>query len=585
LVAAQRRAWVRWSSGLLIAAGVGYALHAIRELGRLHYTTVHGDFWILYDRFFEIPFPGNVLAPENGHSMVLPSLIWLANMHVFRGDEAPLFAIALASLVAIAALLIDVVRRDRGRGSAESALLIVSALAATFWLAKLQILLSAGFTMICAFPIIGLLLGVRNLTPIGVDDSGAAIRWPVWAGAVISSFSFGTGLAAWPALGLIAWARRASWRSLALWCAGMLVCLLVIRGVLPRWVPEGDQAFPGIILAPLENLKHWLQLLGSPLANTWVGLVGAEQVGPRLGLGSGIAGAGLAGWGLLRAWGRRRDLTRAEWTGAALVLFAGGAAALIAIGKTSSIRYFPGDQFSSRYLWWTAYFWLGVIWLLARAGRLAPAWRSRAQLVAAALCLAGVWPAQRGMVKGYGYQRAETEAFVASLVSGAPFPRFHPPRFFEPKRVLRLDAALRERRLGYYARDGYRSIGAPLDESFEPGSATESARLKQNHFYASGLDQDLGVRIAGWLENGPADLILLTDRSRVVRGLGGCFGGLAPEPVLDESFFAAFAPAASLGEGFEIWAVRGREARRVIPRLTVPRLDRLDEPEDLPRER
>jgi len=570
---------VRWSSGLLIAAGGGYALHAILELGRLHYTTVHGDFWILYDRFFQIPFPGNVLAPENGHSMVLPSLIWLANMHVFRGDEAPLFAIALASLVAIAALLIDVVRRDRERGSAESALLIASALAATFWLAKLQILLSAGFTMICAFPILGLLLGVRSLTSTGVDAPRAAIRWPVWAGAVISSFSFGTGLAAWPALGLIAWARRVPWRGLGLWCLGMLVCLLVIRGILPVWVPEEDEAFPGIILAPLENLEHWLQLLGSPLANTWAGLVHAERVDPRLGLGSGLAGASLAGWGLLRGWKRRRTLTRAEWTGAALVLFAAGAAALIAIGKTSAIRYFPGDQFSSRYLWWSAFFWLGVIWLLAGSGRPEPAWRSGVCLIAGALCLLGAWPAHQNVLRRYEHQRTETEAFVASLVSGVPFPRFYPPRFFEPKRVFRLDASLREKQLGYYARPGYRSIGEPLDEWFVPGSGTESARLRPNHFYSSVLDTN-GVRISGWLEDGPADLILLADRSRVVRGLGGFFGGLPPSPVADEDFFVAFAPVAGLDEGFEIWAVRGREYRRVAPRQVVPSLDRLDKPED-----
>ena len=75
---------------------------------------------------------------------------------------------------------------------------------------------------------------------------------------------------------------------------------------------------------------------------------------------------------------------------------------------------------------------------------------------------------------------------------------------------------------------------------------------------------------SGWLESGPADLILLTDRNRVVRGLGGFFGGLRPEPVADESFFVAFAPAPSLGEGCEIWAVRGREAHRVVPRLPVP---------------
>jgi hypothetical protein len=572
---------VRWSSWLLIAAGVGYALYAIDVLLRLRYTTVHFDYWIIYDRFFEIPFPANVLTPENGHSLILPSLVWLANMLVFRGDETPLFALALASLVSIAALLIDSVLRDRqGRGPAESSLLIVTALAAVFWLAKLQILLSAGFTMICAFPILGLLLGVRSLTPIDVGGSHRPIRWPVWLGAVISTFSFGTGLAAWPALGLLAWARRVPWRHLAAWCVGMLVCLFLILGVMPRWVPEDDKAFQTILFAPLENLKHWLQLLGSPPANTWAGLVRAQQVDPMLGLGSGITGASLAGWGLLRAWKRRQTLTQAEWTGAALVLFAACAAALIALGKTVTFRYFPLDQFSSRYLWWTAYFWMGLIWLLAGSGRMRPALRARLHLVAAVLCLAGVWPAHGGARRQFEYQRAETEAFVASLVSGVPEERFFPPRFFHPHLVFRLNATLREKQLCYYARDGYRSVDEPLENWFSPSSAAETARLKPNHFYANVLNKDPGIRIAGWLEDGPADLILLTDQERVVRGLGGSFGGLRPSPVADEDFFVAYAPAAELSEGFQIWAIRGREAHRVVPRLVVPKLDRLDKPED-----
>lgn len=579
-LAPQPQAWVRWSSGLLVAAGFGYALYAIGVLLRLRYTTVHFDFWIIYDRFFEIPFPRNVLVPENGHSLVLPSLVWLANMLVFRGDETPLFALALASLVSIPALLITIVLRDRGRCPAESSLLIVTALAATFWLAKLQILLSAGFIMIGTFPILGLLLAVRSLTPIDVADSPRPIRWPVWAGAVISTFSFGTGLAAWPALGLIAWARRVPWRHLAAWSVGMLVCLLLILGVLPRWVPEDDKAFQTIIFAPLDHLKHWLQLLGSPLANTWAGLVRAERVDPMLGLFSGIAGAGLAAWGLARAWKRRRDLSQAEWTGAALVLFGAFAAALISLGKTVTFRYFPLDQFSSRYLWWTAYFWMGLIWLLAGSGRIRSALRARLHLIAAVLCLAGVWPAHAGARRQFEYQRAETEAFVASLASGVPEARFYPPRFFHPHQVFRLNSTLREKQLCYYARYGYRSVGEPLDKWFIPGSESEQARLKPNHFYANVLDKDPGVRIAGWLEEGPADLILLTDQNGVVRGLGGCFGGLRPSPVADESFFVAFAPAADLGEGFQIWAVRGREGRRVIPRLVVPNLDRLDKPED-----
>ena len=279
---------MRWSSRLLVAAGFGYALYAIRTpLAACATRPCTGTSGSSTTVFFEIPFPGNVLAPENGHSMVLPSLIWLANMLVFRGDETPLFAIALALLVAIAALLIHAVLRDRGRECAESSLLIVSALAATFWLAKLQILISAGFTIIYAFPILGLLLGVRSLTSIDVAGS----RRPRTLVGGLGGRRDGD---------LQLRSRPGSLARLGIDRVGAARALAQARGVVPGHADlhapdpgrsclagsrRATQTFPIIILAPLENLKHWLQLLGSPVANTWAGIAHARDVDPMLALG------------------------------------------------------------------------------------------------------------------------------------------------------------------------------------------------------------------------------------------------------------------------------------------------------------
>ena len=112
---------------------------------------------------------------------------------------------------------------------------------------------------------------------------------------------------------------------------------------------------------------------------------------------------------------------------------------------------------------------------------------------------------------------------------------------------------------------------SPWTSGSTPDPETESAQLKPNHFYASLLDEDQGLRISGWLDDGPADLILLTDEKRVVRGLGGFVAGWRPFPVDDGSFFVAFAPVTEPGKGFQIWAVRGRECRRVIPRPGIPK--------------
>jgi hypothetical protein len=229
--------------------------------------------------------------------------------------------------------------------------------------------------------------------------------------------------------------------------------------------------------------------------------------------------------------------------------------------------------FFGRYLWWTAYFWLGLIWLLARSGRMQPAPRAILHLIVSVLCLAGIWPAHWGPLRQYQRERAEAENVAASLAAGVPYPSFFLPLFIDHRQILHLDARLREKRLCYYARAGYGSVGEPLDAWFNPRSETESAQMRPNHFYASLLDKKKAMRISGWLKEGPADLILLTDEKRVVRGLGGFVAGQPPFPAADGNFFVAFAPVAEPGRGYQIWAVRGRESRRVIPRLGIPDVD------------
>jgi hypothetical protein len=241
------RAWVRWASGLLIAAGFAYALYAIRVVSRLRYTTVHWDFWILYDHLLEDPFPGNVFAPQNGHSMLLPGLIWLANMIVFRGNETPLFVIALALLISIAALLLYVVLRDRGLGCAERSLFVVTALGATFWLARVGILVSGGFTIICAFPIIGLLLGVLALTPTDAAGSRRRPWWAAWAGASRRPSLEPAWRPGPPGADRVGEARALAKARLVV--SGNDGLTLLALTVLPRSLPGGDQADPTIVIA------------------------------------------------------------------------------------------------------------------------------------------------------------------------------------------------------------------------------------------------------------------------------------------------------------------------------------------------
>ena len=103
LVAPRRPAWVRWSARLLVAAGFGYALYAIGALSRLHYTTVHGDFWIIYDRFFETPFPGTSVSAAGSRARAWPA-----------GDSGRLEATAEAHAGGMDGSRARPVRRRRG---------------------------------------------------------------------------------------------------------------------------------------------------------------------------------------------------------------------------------------------------------------------------------------------------------------------------------------------------------------------------------------------------------------------------------------------------------------------------------------
>jgi len=71
-------------------------------LGR--WTVTHYDYWWQYD--LNRTWLETALLKVNNHSLFFPSLLWLADLRFFRGDQLPLFIAGAALLVITASLLL-----------------------------------------------------------------------------------------------------------------------------------------------------------------------------------------------------------------------------------------------------------------------------------------------------------------------------------------------------------------------------------------------------------------------------------------------------------------------------------------------
>lgn len=213
---------------------------------------------------------------------------------------------------------------------------------------------------------------------------------------LLGEWSFGTGLVAWP-LGALAIAvrRDEGWQArLAVWLVlGGLAVALYFPGLPPR---SGRDASMAGQFGSLRGVARLLAGILAPIAmpvmyvpDAFAGPVSPLQV---VVVGVGAGAVALAGALIAQAWWRdgRHDGT---WLfPAALVVFGVAACLLAALGRVSMGLY---AMTASRYLVFSAAFWVGLVCLL---GREVTAQRRRTSLAALTLVLAAsaaalaAWP-------------------------------------------------------------------------------------------------------------------------------------------------------------------------------------------------
>lgn len=379
---------------LVLALALGFALTGLCSVWVWQLRWPAADLWRQYVTLLGLPFPDNVLALENGHRPVLPNAIRALDAWCCGANQSTITAVALLLCAASFVLLLRATWRDDRLGFVQRSAVAFFAALATWWLINGRMLVQTSEMLNVQFALLALLLGAASLQR--ASQSGP-IAWSALAAVcgTAATFAFGPGIAAFPALLIVAVAVRVPWRGFAVLALALPVVLWLYLFAMP-----GDEGVRGnLVIDPELNVRHAMQWLGAPLFTAWLGLPdpvaeptlanaivyewagptflrsaqAIAQVVPAYGgwwSSSAITGAialfATAGIALHALWRRRTDTPLAAM-GLALALFGCGVAFVIALGRYKLFVEYPGQIFADRYLPWSCLCWLGLAIVAIRA--------------------------------------------------------------------------------------------------------------------------------------------------------------------------------------------------------------------------
>src|SRR6266481_3553485 len=181
-------------------------------LGRVS-SLAAGNLWSIY------AFAGNhtwlqtALLKQAGHATFFPSFIFLANLRFFHGDAQMLFFAGLGLLFVTVSLLLIPVWRDKSITLTAKTLSTLVVIMGNFWMGRASITANGDFNCDISFAMSGAALAFLLLPKTRCSWSMIAI---VVCAGFVACFSFGTGLAIWPTLLVLAWCLHLPRRTIVL---------------------------------------------------------------------------------------------------------------------------------------------------------------------------------------------------------------------------------------------------------------------------------------------------------------------------------------------------------------------------------
>jgi hypothetical protein len=420
--------------GVLFFCGatVVYIAYALIASVALSPRVPYADAWHHYDRLLSQPFRTGVFAFDNGHPEIFANLIRYLDLHYLAGNENWQIAIGLMlALAAYATLAVPIATDRTGTRLAKCAALFTLSLG-VFWFANERALAHDNDALHVYFVLLCLFTAVRTMLAWGNPErSGARIAVAACLCAV-ASFNFGSGIACFAAIIVLAFVQRATWRELAFLIAAGAATVLVYFLCLGPGVNRGAAT-------PLDRIAYAISSLAAPIkylfwpsidpaaaqrmpaaarsmflasANGWTDVFGPfdRTIFPQILFGCFYLAVLL--WNTLI--GRLRGCDRLTRIGLALGWF--GAAVAMAIGLFRADAFLAnagGQVYAPRYLPWSTLGWCGLllIWLGRGADRALPF------AVAGAIALLAT-PAELGMTMIAAHQRNVAEDGAVAMMAG-----------------------------------------------------------------------------------------------------------------------------------------------------------------------
>lgn len=482
------------ASFIFFASGVVYLF-----LGR--WPVTHQDFWVFYDNFLHRSWFYSSIVKYNGHSLIFPCQIWLANLHFFHGSQDSLFAIGLAFQLAGTAILLCAIFRDKSLDATIRVAATATVIFGNFWMGRASMTASGAFNCAYSLVLTGAVLAFLCLPKLaGESNRQVALLVTVILANVVASFSFGTGMAAWGSTLLTAYCLR-----VRVWQLVVLAAAAAVSTVIFLALPPHDSAasFGGNL--PLNQPATYLtlfvylcRLLGSPwlhMCAAWSGAKDPDETAyVGMAMGAGLFAVVFVSAVVIEKLWRRNLRCGMGSIGFALMTFNFIVFALIIVARARHIYEIPSELNAPRYLYWSALFWTGLFlialgWTRDRAGLRWP-------IIASALALPIVaFPSHYQEALRFHYVRSLGLTAGTSLVDGihdnaqiqilSPFPDL----------VYRLAQEMRARRLDMFA-PGYQDwIGQRGAALFPAKRAT--LRLKGKCRVHSVGTESSAVRVVG----------------------------------------------------------------------------------------
>lgn len=556
-------------TALALAVAAYFALTAVVAIYHFGLRFPAFDQYRLYAHYLGLPFPDNVLQPENGHRPIVPALLRVLEIHCCGARQRLQLVVGALLACATAALIAWVAWRDRTRPWWLRAAAVLAASLTVFWLANARMLIHGNesvHTYLVTFAVVACGLLLHGTAPVRVGRQGGVAGWfGIALLGVVAAFSFAPGMALLPAAVMVAVALRAPWRVTAGLAALALACALLYLFALPD---EGRVQAP-LVLDPAANLRHALAWLASPWMNAWLlhaggnvggwmnlagggsGLIGVLVAASARMTGIGadtqtipiaviVGGIGVLAWGIAfgRTWRRPGDTGALAIVALTMATFALGAAAIVSLGRTAFFTGLPMQLFAERYLPWSCLFWGGLLLYAIDAGA-----RSRWAVAVAAACLAiavVLYPTHRAWAGWSGAIHREVERSAAAAWLGVDADTLPREGDAAPEHVHATLRLMREGALGFFRdppflRPGER-LNRPLREPDTPqwrhldrvvddplsglpvarvqGVVADIAALDPWLAVVDGADRVVGLGRFDWIPGVPHQLRLRPSRMR-----------------------------------------------------------------------